>query len=77
MTAPLADLSPADLAAFLEARRTAYADLQAKGLALDLTRGKPAPAQLDLSNELLDLPSTTKDRNGVDIRNYGGLEGLT
>jgi DNA-binding transcriptional MocR family regulator len=77
VTSALADLSPADLAAFLEDRRAAYAELQAKGLALDLTRGKPAPAQLDLSNALLDLPSTTKDRNGVDIRNYGGLEGLT
>ena len=32
-----------------------YADLQAKKLSLDLTRGKPSPAQLDLSNALLSL----------------------
>lgn len=57
-----------------------YADLQAKGLHLDLTRGKPSPAQLDLSNGLLDLPGSGKDAfrdgDGTDTRNYGGLHGL-
>ena len=33
-----------------------YSDLQAKKLTLDLTRGKPASEQLDLSNALLHLP---------------------
>ena len=37
-------------------RHRNYADLQAKELSLDLTRGKPSPAQLDLSNALLSLP---------------------
>ncbi len=73
---PLATLSPEDLAGFLAERRAAYAALQAKGLSLDLTRGKPATAQLDLSNDLLHLPTTTTDRSGADVRNYGGLEGL-
>jgi DNA-binding transcriptional MocR family regulator len=45
-------------------------------LDLDLTRGKPSPEQLDLSNELLSLPRGFLDRNGVDVRNYGGLQGL-
>ena len=76
MTAALADLSPADLAAFLADRRAAYAELQGKGLKLDLTRGKPSSEQLDLSNELLRLPTASVDRSGVDVRNYGGLEGL-
>ncbi|MDT5335624.1 MAG: hypothetical protein QOD90_1129 [Mycobacterium sp.] len=54
-----------------------YADLQAKKLGLDLTRGKPSPAQLDLSNELLALPGTEyRDGDGTDTRNYGGLHGL-
>jgi DNA-binding transcriptional MocR family regulator len=73
---PLADLDEGGLAAFLEERRQEYAALKARGLALDLTRGKPASAQLDLADRLLALPSTTTDRAGVDVRNYGGLEGL-
>jgi DNA-binding transcriptional MocR family regulator len=76
VTARLADLSPADLAAFLADRRAAYAELQGKGLKLDLTRGKPSSEQLDLSNDLLHLPGGVLDRAGADVRNYGGLEGL-
>jgi DNA-binding transcriptional MocR family regulator len=54
-----------------------YADLQAKRLKLDLTRGKPSPAQLDLSNALLSLPGDSfRDGDGTDTRNYGGLHGL-
>ena len=74
---PLSSLAPDELARFLADKQAAYADLQARGLKLDLTRGKPSSAQLDLSGELLNLPTTTKDRAGVDVRNYGGLEGLT
>lgn len=73
---PLASLSDDDLAAFRAARQQDYADLQAKGLRLDLTRGKPSAAQLDLSDGILQLPTSTKDRAGTDVRNYGGLEGL-
>ncbi|HET8988404.1 MAG TPA: aminotransferase class I/II-fold pyridoxal phosphate-dependent enzyme [Humibacillus sp.] len=73
---PLASLSDDDLAAFLTQQQEAYAALQAQGLRLDLTRGKPSAEQLDLSDDLLHLPSTTTDRAGTDVRNYGGLEGL-
>jgi DNA-binding transcriptional MocR family regulator len=73
---PLASLSDDDLAGFLAEQRSAYEALKARGLKLDLTRGKPSAAQLDLSDDLLHLPTTTKDRAGVDVRNYGGLEGL-
>lgn len=76
MTSPLADLSPADLAGFLADRQAAYAELQGKGLKLDLTRGKPSSEQLDLSEDLLRLPTSHLDRSGTDVRNYGGLEGL-
>src|SRR5690606_5687239 len=52
--------------------------LKAEKLTLDLTRGKPAPEQLDLSNELLTLPGDGdfRDGGGTDCRNYGGLHGL-
>ncbi|MGO4256179.1 aminotransferase [Marmoricola sp. RAF53] len=75
-TQPLSERSPDELAAFLAAQEAAYADLKAQGLKLDLTRGKPASSQLDLSDALLALPTSATDAHGVDTRNYGGLEGI-
>jgi DNA-binding transcriptional MocR family regulator len=71
-------LSRDELTAENELQQRNYTELQAKGLALDLTRGKPSPAQLDLSNGLLDLPGGAdfRDDEGTDTRNYGGLHGL-
>jgi DNA-binding transcriptional MocR family regulator len=74
---PLTDLTPDQLAERRAAVRADYDALQAKGLKLDLTRGKPGSDQLDLSEGLLRLPTTHQDRTGTDVRNYGGLEGLT
>lgn len=66
-----------ELQAQHELQRQNYADLQAKKLSLDLTRGKPSSEQLDLSNALLSLPGPDyRDEEGTDTRNYGGLHGL-
>jgi DNA-binding transcriptional MocR family regulator len=73
---PLSDLGPEELTGLLDEQRAAYDDLLGRGLKLDLTRGKPSSAQLDLSGELLSLPRGTTDRSGTDVRNYGGLSGL-
>ena len=56
----------------------AYHAFQANGLKLNLTRGKPSPAQLELSAELLSLPGsgTWLAADSTDCRNYGGLQGL-
>ncbi|MBQ3200744.1 MAG: aminotransferase class I/II-fold pyridoxal phosphate-dependent enzyme [Clostridia bacterium] len=54
-----------------------YRRCQAKGLKLDMSRGKPEKKQLDLSNALLSLP--TEDTcvcDGIDARNYGTMDGL-
>jgi len=75
-TGPLTDLAPERLSAFRQEQEAAYAALRERGLALDLTRGKPSPAQLDLADRLLTLPEGTRDPAGVDVRNYGGLEGI-
>ena len=75
-TRPLSELSPDELESFLSTQQAAYAELKDRGLKLDLTRGKPASAQLDLSDALLSLPHGAKDAAGVDTRNYGGLEGI-
>lgn len=75
-TRALTDYSPAELEAFRADQQAAYDGLLAKGLKLDLTRGKPAAAQLDLANELLSLPNGYRAADGTDVRNYGGLAGL-
>ncbi len=56
-----------------------HQDFKEKGLKLDLTRGKPSAAQVDLSLGLLSLPGPNDyvAEGGIDIRNYGGLLGLT
>ena len=70
-------LGRAELQAEYEQQQRHYADLQAKHLKLDLTRGKPAAEQLDLSNALLRLPGDDyRDAEGTDTRNYGGQHGL-
>src|SRR4051794_19614369 len=66
-----------ELQAQHESQQANYAGLQAKQLKLDLTRGKPSPAQLDLSNALLSLPGDDyRDGEGTDPRTWGGLQGL-
>ena len=58
----------------LEAR---YLALKGANLALDLTRGKPAADQLDLSNALDGiLAGDFRAEDGTDARNYGNLRGL-
>lgn len=55
-----------------------YEAFQQQKLSLDMSRGKPCSEQLDLSNELF-LPLTQEayiDGN-IDLRNYGGLDGLS
>ena len=56
-----------------------YADIKAQGLALDMSRGKPAADQLDLSMGLMDVLSSDSDlkcETGVDCRNYGVIDGI-
>lgn len=55
-----------------------YEAFQAMKLKLDMTRGKPAPAQLDLAEGLLEAVTSRDFQaiDGTDTRNYGGLAGL-
>ena len=73
----LSDL-PTDELARLESQLAAeYDALAAENLGLDLTRGKPSPEQLDLSERLLSLPGEGDHMAGsTDVRNYGGGAGL-
>ena len=74
---PLSERPRAELESFRATQQAAYDALVASGLKLDLTRGKPSAEQLDLSDGLLALPTTTTTPDGVDARNYGGLAGVT
>jgi len=58
-----------------EARRH-YDTFAARGVKLNLTRGKPSARQLDLSNALLSMPGDADYTAGsIDTRNYGDLQG--
>lgn len=51
-----------------------YNEFKARGLKLDMSRGKPCKEQLDLSVALNDVADYVSD--GVDVRNYGMLDGI-
>lgn len=56
-----------------------YDEAKRKGLKLDMSRGKPSIAQLDLARgffDVLNSESDMRDEGGVDVRNYGGLDGI-
>ena len=74
----LLDLTADELADFAAGVRKDYEELQARGLKLDLTRGKPSAEQLDVSEALLELPGKGEhtDATGADVRNYGNLRGI-
>ncbi len=57
-----------------------FAEAKGKGLKLDMSRGKPEPAQLDMGMGLLDALTSDSDMmsmEGVDTRNYGLMDGIT
>lgn len=72
-------MSRAELEGEKAALAEEYAKIKAKGLSLDLSRGKPGREQLDIMTDMLTCVSTAEDcfsENGTDCRNYGVLDGL-
>ena len=73
------DMSKEELLALKESLNKEYAEAKAKGLSLDMSRGKPAAKQLDISLGLLDTINSSSDlksEDGTDCRNYGVLDGI-
>lgn len=76
---PYSMLDKAEALSELESLMSEYETVKAAGLSLDMSRGKPAPAQLDLSTPMLTIlqgPNDCFSENGTDCRNYGVIDGI-
>ncbi len=76
---PYPELTKEELEALLKDLKKQYKEMQARGLNLNMSRGKPCVEQLDLSMGMMDVLSSESDmtsEDGVDVRNYGVLDGI-
>lgn len=73
------EMSKEELAALKTELGKAYEDAKGKGLKLDMSRGKPSAAQLDMTMPIMDVLNAESDLRteaGVDCRNYGVMDGI-
>ena len=73
------NLSKAELETLQKELQVKYDTIKASGISLDMSRGKPGADQLDLSAPMLDVlnsESDFKSSKGIDVRNYGELDGI-
>lgn len=75
---PYSCMTPEQLEAAYQAELAHYEACKAKKLNLNMARGKPAKAQLDLVSDILNVLQTPEDcfDGTIDSRNYGELAGL-
>lgn len=72
-------MSQEELSTLLEKLKKEYIDAKGKGLNLNMARGKPSKAQLDLSMDVLDALTSKGSaitESGIDTRNYGDMTGI-
>lgn len=77
--APYCELGREELLALEKELSLQYEEAKGKGLKLDMSRGKPAGEQLDMTMPMMDIFNRDfdmRDEEGVDVRNYGCLEGI-
>ena len=72
------EMSAEQRSAEYEAVKAAYEARKALGLKLNMARGKPGKAQLDLVSDILTVLSSPEQcvSDGIDVRNYGELGGI-
>ena len=73
------DLTKEELLELKSGLQAQFEEVKARGLKLDMSRGKPAAAQLNLSMEMMNILNSGTDlvcEDGVDCRNYGVLDGI-
>lgn len=76
---PYCEMTRAELETLKKELDAQFDQVKAKGLKLDMSRGKPSKDQLDLSRPMLDVVNSESDlnsENGQDCRNYGILDGI-
>ncbi|MDO4295064.1 MAG: aminotransferase [bacterium] len=76
---PYAEMTTEELLRLKKELKAKYHDYQEQSLNLNMSRGKPSIAQLDLSMGMMDVLSSTEDltcEDGTDCRNYGVLDGI-
>ena len=71
-----AEMSKEELEQAKEAADRDYEELKARNLSLDMSRGKPAPSQIDHANGMLKEMTDYHTKAGMDVRNYGVLDGI-
>ena len=77
--AAYSELSKEELSELRTELEKQFTEEKAKGLSLDMSRGKPSAEQLNLSMEMMDVLKSDSDlicEEGVDCRNYGVLDGI-
>lgn len=75
----LTEMNKEKLSAFGKECEKEYEGYKAKGLKLDMSRGKPSTEQLDLAMPMFDVftnAASMLSSDGVDCRNYGCLTGI-
>lgn len=73
------EMSKEELLLEKQALERQFAEVKAKGLKLDMSRGKPSAEQLDFGMGLMDSLNSKSDMNcesGMDTRNYGLMDGI-
>ena len=79
MPSRYASMDVATLDAEIARLEAQVGEIRARGLKLNMARGKPSPEQLDLSLPMLDVLGADADltaSDGTDCRNYGVLMGI-
>lgn len=71
-----AEMSKEELEQAKEAADKDYEELKSRNLSLDMSRGKPAPSQIDHANGMLKEMTDYHTKSGMDVRNYGVLDGI-
>lgn len=76
---PYKEMSKEELTSLKAELEKQFEDAKGKGLTLDMSRGKPTPAQLDMTMGIMDVlnsESDMKTESGMDTRNYGLMDGI-